>query len=145
MPKPLDLTNIFRSVDKFIIDVYGDFSMNELYAEFSTEGDIHRYKVCTLDFIGWRYCVIDLQETDLPTGVEFNFTGLILMKTQQQPILCNSGKFYLDRLARVQGEWTALPTINAAAATTGKHIVDGQLLITTPNKNTYDAKGAMLK
>lgn len=143
--KPLDLTQIFRSVDKFIIDVYGDFSMNELYAEFSTEGDIHRYKVCTLDFIGWRYCVIDLQETDLPTGVEFNFTGLVLMKTQQQPILCNSGKFYLDRLARVQGEWTALPVVEANADATGKHIVDGHLLITTPNKNTYDAKGAMLK
>lgn len=116
--KPLELTHVFTSLDKFELDVYGDFTMNEIYVEFSTAGDIHTYKLCDLDFIGWRTFSIDLNQTDLPVGVDFQFTGLSIVRTDAQPILCNSGDIYIDRLARIKGTATATDNISVAPAAT---------------------------
>ena len=119
--KPLDLTHIFTSRDKLVIDIYGDFTMNDVYAEFSTAGDIHTYKLCNLDFIGWKTVTLDLSQTDLPVGVDFQFTGLSIVRTSVQPILCNTGEIFLDRLAIVKGQNTAVddaPQTDSANAAT---------------------------
>ena len=105
------LSEMFSSVDKFVVDVYGDFTYNELYVEFATEGDIHRYKVCDLDYLGWKTHVLDLSLTDLPVGVEYQCMGFNIVKTQVEPILCNGGHIYLDRLAIVKGQSTAVENV----------------------------------
>lgn len=116
--KPLDLVHIFTSVDKLELDVYGDFSMNELYVEFSTAGDIHTYKLCDLNFIGWKTFTLDLTKTDLPAKVDFQFTGLLIVRTNTQPVLCNSGDIYIDRLARIKGVSTAIDNISSGSTAT---------------------------
>lgn len=111
------LSQMFRSVDKFVVDVYGDFTFNELYVEFATEGDIHRYKVCDLDYLGWKTHVLDLSTTDLPVGVDYQCMGFNIVKTQVEPILCNNGRIYLDRLAIVKGQADETAVENVGAAT----------------------------
>lgn len=101
--KTLEVKQIFHTADQLIVDVYGDFTFNELYAEFATEGDIHSYKVCDLDYLGWNTHVLDLSQTDLPEGVDYQFMGFHVVKTLVEPILCNNGHIYLDRLAIVKG------------------------------------------
>ncbi len=116
--KPLDLSHIFTSIDKLEIDIYGDFSMNEIYAEFGTAGDIHTYKLCDLDYIGWKTITLDLSQTDMPVGVEYQFLGLSIVRTDIEPMLCNSGNIYLDRLARIKGTATATGNITVRPANT---------------------------
>lgn len=116
--KPLDLSHIFTSIDKLEIDIYGDFSMNEIYAEFGTAGDIHTYKLCDLDYIGWKTVTLDLRQTDMPAGVEYQFLGLSIVRTDIEPMLCNSGNIYLDRLARIKGTATATGNITVQPANT---------------------------
>lgn len=109
--KPLDLTHVFTSLDKLVLDIYGDFTMNDIYVEFATEGDIHTYKLCNLSFLGWKTFTLDLSQTDLPADVDFQFTGISIKRTTIQPILCNSGEIFLDRLAVVKGEKTPIDNI----------------------------------
>ena len=112
------LSQMFNSLDKLVVDVYGDFTYNELYVEFATEGDIHRYKVCDLDYLGWRTHVLDLSTTDLPVGVDYQCMGFNIVKTQVEPILCNGGHIYLDRLAIVKGQTgeTAVENVETSGA-----------------------------
>ncbi|MBQ8832049.1 MAG: Ig-like domain-containing protein [Paludibacteraceae bacterium] len=116
MLRTVQLSQIFRSTDKLIVDIYGDFTFNEVYVEFATEGDLHRYKVCDLDYLGWRTHVLDLSTTDLPTGVDYQCMGFNIVKTQVEPILCNNGHIYLDRLAIVKGQSgeTAVENVEAS-------------------------------
>jgi hypothetical protein len=111
MLRTVQLSQIFRSTDKLVVDIYGDFTFNEVYVEFATEGDLHRYKVCDLDYLGWRTHVLDLSTTDLPTGVDYQCMGFNIVKTQVEPILCNKGQIYLDRLAIVKGQTTAVEKV----------------------------------
>ena len=111
MLRTVQLSQIFRSTDKLVVDIYGDFTFNEVYVEFATEGDLHRYKVCDLDYLGWRTHVLDLSTTDLPTGVDYQCMGFNIVKTQVEPILCNNGHIYLDRLAIVKGQTTAVDQV----------------------------------
>ena len=111
MLRTVQLSQIFRSTDKLVVDIYGDFTFNEVYVEFATEGDLHRYKVCDLDYLGWRTHVLDLSTTDLPTGVDYQCMGFNIVKTQVEPILCNNGHIYLDRLAIVKGQTTAVEKV----------------------------------
>lgn len=112
--KPLDLSQVFTAKDKIELDVYGDFTMNELYLELATAGDIHTYKLCNLDFIGWKTFTLDLSLTDLPVNVEYQFTGLSIVRTNVEPILCNSGAIYLDRFARIKAQPTATDKVEAS-------------------------------
>ncbi len=123
--KPLDLTHVFTALDKLVLDIYGDFTMNDIYVEFATEGDIHTYKLCNLSFLGWKTFTLDLSQTDLPANVDFQFTGINIKRTTIQPILCNSGEIFLDRLAVVKGEKTPIDNIT----------------IDTNNSTTYDLLG----
>ena len=111
MLRTVVLSQMFRSTDKLVVDIYGDFTFNEVYVEFATEGDLHRYKVCDLDYLGWRTHVLDLSTTDLPTGVDYQCMGFNIVKTQVEPILCNNGHIYLDRLAIVKGQTTAVEKV----------------------------------
>ena len=111
MLRTVVLSQMFRSTDKLVVDIYGDFTFNEVYVEFATEGDLHRYKVCDLDYLGWRTHVLDLSTTDLPEGVDYQCMGFNIVKTQVEPILCNNGHIYLDRLAIVKGQTTAVDQV----------------------------------
>ena len=117
MLRTVQLSQIFRSTDKLVVDIYGDFTFNEVYVEFATEGDLHRYKVCDLDYLGWRTHVLDLSTTDLPTGVDYQCMGFNIVKTQVEPILCNNGHIYLDRLAIVKGQTTAVEKVETVNKT----------------------------
>ncbi len=116
MLRTVQLSQVFHTADKLIVDIYGDFTFNEVYAEFATEGDIHRYKICDLDYLGWKTHVLDLSTTDLPVGVDYQCMGFNIVKTQVEPILCNNGRIYLDRLAIVKGQSgeTAVENVEAS-------------------------------
>lgn len=97
--KPVDLTNVFTSVDTIAIDVYGDISMNELFAEFSTEGDVHLISLGVLDFAGWK--TFEVAVEDLPQAVQFQLTGLKIV--QGTSILSPIGDIYIDNIRRIKG------------------------------------------
>ena len=111
MLRTVQLSQVFHAADKLVVDIYGDFTFNEVYVEFATEGDLHRYKVCDLDYLGWKTHVLDLSTTDLPTGVDYQCMGFNIVKTQVEPILCNNGRIYLDRMAIVVGTGDAVENV----------------------------------
>jgi hypothetical protein len=117
MLRTVQLSQVFHAADKLVVDIYGDFTFNEVYVEFATEGDLHRYKVCDLDYLGWKTHVLDLSTTDLPVGVDYQCMGFNIVKTQVEPILCNNGRIYLDRLAIVKGQADETAVENVGAAT----------------------------
>lgn len=139
--KPLDLTHVFTSRDKMVIDIYGDFTMNEVYAEFSTAGDIHTYRLCNLDFIGWKTITLDLSQTDLPVGVDFQFTGLSIVRTTVQPILCNTGEIFLDRLAIVKGQNTAVDAPQTDTTNATAYDLLGRPAATKQDRQVYIQNG----
>lgn len=139
--KPLDLTHVFTSLDKLVLDIYGDFTMNDIYVEFATEGDIHTYKLCNLSFLGWKTFTLDLSQTDLPADVDFQFTGISIKRTNIQPILCNSGEIFLDRLAVVKGQNTAVDTPQADTADAIAYDLLGRPATTKQNHQVYIQNG----
>ena len=46
-----------------------------------------------------------------PTGVDYQCMGFNIVKTQVEPILCNNGHIYLDRLAILKGQTTAVEKV----------------------------------
>lgn len=96
---PAYLNYLFNSQDKFVIDIYGDFSFNTLFAEFSIDGDIHQIELCTLDYIGWKTYTIPLSA--LPANINYQFTGIRLQRNEH--LMSGQGMFCLDALQRVQG------------------------------------------
>lgn len=139
--KPLDLSQIFTSADLLELDVYGDFSMNEVYAEFGTAGDIHTYKLCDLDYIGWKTITLDLSQTDMPVGVEYQFLGLSIVRTDEEPTLCNSGNIYLDRLARIKGTATATDNVTVTPAATPVYDLLGRPVADPKTEHIYILNG----
>ena len=75
--------------------IFGDFSNNELLAEFSVDGDIKNAKITTLTFAGWKYQEVDLKNV-LPEGVSYQFTGLRVVK--RQGLLSSSGDLFVDNM-----------------------------------------------
>lgn len=75
--------------------VFGDFSNNELQAEFSVDGDVKYAKIATLDFAGWKYQEANLKDI-LPEGIDYQFTGLKVVR--KSGILSVSGDLYIDNM-----------------------------------------------
>jgi hypothetical protein len=92
---PKDLSII--ATNKYIVGLYvfGDFSNNELYAEFSVAGDVKYAKISTLNFAGWKYQEISLANV-LPADIDYQFTGLKIVK--KDGILSTSGDLFVDNL-----------------------------------------------
>lgn len=84
-----------ESIDHLGLYIFGDFSGNELYAKFETEGDIHYVKVCDLDYGGWKWQQLDL--SPLPESVKFQLTALRIVR--KEGILSGSGSIYLNNLS----------------------------------------------
>ena len=103
---PAYLNYIFTSKDTFMLDVYGDFSFNKMYVEFSVDGDIHQIELCDLDYLGWRTFTLSLEE--LPNDISYQFTGIRLVRTDQ--IVSAAGEIFIDALKRVQGVRSAIST-----------------------------------
>ncbi|HQP80053.1 MAG TPA: T9SS type A sorting domain-containing protein, partial [Paludibacteraceae bacterium] len=92
---PKDLSIIGTNEYTLGLYVFGDFSNNELQAEFSVDGDVKYAKIATLNFAGWKYQEIDLKNV-LPEGISYQFTGLKVVK--RQGLLSNSGDLFVDNM-----------------------------------------------
>ncbi len=126
------------SDDRVGLYVFGDFSQNELYAKFETDGDIHYIKVCDLDYGGWKWQELDL--STLPLGVKLQLTALRINRGSS--ILSASGAIYLNNLS-----FLAAPSaINHISDDTSfrKEVIDGQIYI-YKNGKRYSVLGQMLK
>ncbi len=93
------------SEDMFGMHVFADFSFNELWAEFSVDGDIKYAKVCDMDYAGWQYHQVSLQDV-LPENVTYQFCGLKLVR--QDSFLSASGSVYVDNMTLCKISETAL-------------------------------------
>ncbi len=96
---PTYLNYIFTSKDTFMLDVYGDFSFNKMYVEFSVDGDVHQIQLCDLDYLGWKTYSLSLEE--LPDDISYQFTGIRIVRTDY--IVSEAGEIFIDALKRVQG------------------------------------------
>lgn len=108
--QPRDMSHLFTSRDAFGAEVYGDLSENEIYLEFSVEGDVHLIHLAALDYAGWRYQQADLSQ--LPEGVSFQFTGLRIDRSNA--VLSVSGDVYLDGIRRINNAVSDLESVPAA-------------------------------
>lgn len=111
------------SDDRIGFYVFSDYSGNELYAKFETEGDIHYAKVCDLDYGGWKWQELDL--SILPEGVEFQLTALRVVR--KEGILSGSGSIFLNNLSH-EKVISALDNTNAES-TVRKEIIGDQVYI----------------
>lgn len=74
--------------------VCSNFSQNELQAVWDAQGDIKYTPVCTLDYAGWHYEEVDMNQ--LPTDVDYQFMGLRLVR--KDGILSQSGSIFIDNM-----------------------------------------------
>lgn len=111
------------SEDRVGLYVFGDFTGNELYAKFETEGDIHYAKVCDIDYGGWKWQELDLSA--LPAGVRYQLTALRVVR--KEGILSGSGSIYLNNLSF----WRRPDALNLIEGTDAirKELQDGQIYI----------------
>ena len=93
------------SDDMFGLHVFADFSFNELWAEFSVDGDIKYAKVCDMDYAGWQYHQVSLQDV-IPEGVTYQFVGLKLVR--QDSFLSAAGNIYIDNMTLCKISETSL-------------------------------------
>ncbi len=94
--------------DMFGLHVFADFSFNTLQAEFSVDGDIRYAEICTMDYAGWQYHQVSLQDV-LPEGVSYQLTGLKLNREDSEnSFLAASGSIYIDNMTMGEVS-TALP------------------------------------
>ncbi len=76
------------------LHVFGDYSRNELQLEFMGESDIRYFKLCDLDFVGWRFYEVEL--ASLEENMEYTLTGIKVIR--QESFLSESMDFYLDNM-----------------------------------------------
>jgi hypothetical protein len=133
---PKDLSYVFTSSHAFGIDIYGDLSYNNVYAEFATEGDIHLIKIGEMDYVGWQHFSVAL--TDLPKDVDFQFMGIKVEHGGN--ILSSSGELYFDAIRRVDNPQTGLEHINLLPKEDNKFMHNGRLFIRHEGQ-LYDAQG----
>lgn len=133
---PKDLSYVFTSNHAFGIDIYGDLSYNNVYAEFATEGDIHLIKIGEIDYVGWQHFSVAL--TDLPKDVDFQFMGIKVEHGGN--ILSSSGELYFDAIRRVDNPQTGLEHINLLPKEDNKFMHNGRLFIRHEGQ-LYDAQG----
>ena len=120
--------------------VFGDYSFNELYARWATEGDIQYTKICDLDYAGWLYQEANM--STLPAGVDYQFMGLRLVR--KEGIMSESGTIYIDNLHAEYVAPTAVEDIFSPANNQQKLIENGYLHILL-NGVKYNAQGAVIK
>ena len=120
--------------------VFGDYSFNELYARWATEGDIQYTKICDLDYAGWLYQEADMSA--LPAGVDYQFMGLRLVR--KEGIMSESGTIYIDNLHAEYVAPTAVEDIFSPANNQQKLIENGYLHILL-NGVKYNVQGAVIK
>lgn len=80
------------------LHVFGDFSFNELWAEWSVDGDIKYAKIATLDYAGWQYRQVALDSV-LPENITYQLSGLKLI--HQTSFLSMSGSLYIDNMTLI--------------------------------------------
>ena len=131
---------IGNSNSRLGMQVFSDYSFNELYARWAVAGDVQYTKICTLDYAGWKFCEADM--STLPAGVDYQFMGLRLVRTADSEKA--SGSFYVDDLSAKYVEPTGVEDIDAADATNKKVIKDGSLYI-MHNGKVYNANGAVVR
>ena len=131
---------IGNSNSRLGMQVFSDYSFNDLYARWAVAGDVQYTKICTLDYAGWKFCEADM--STLPAGVDYQFMGLRLVRTADSEKA--SGSFYVDDLSAKYVEPTGVEDIDAADATDKKVIKDGSLYI-LHNSKVYNANGALVR
>lgn len=80
--------------DKLIVHVNGDFNNHELYLGLTGGGDTKYFKVCDMDFKGWRYYEVPVE--GLLDGVPYYMCGVKL--TQVESPITQSGVFGIDNI-----------------------------------------------
>ncbi len=131
---------IGNSNSRLGMQVFSDYSFNELYARWAVAGDVQYTKICTLDYAGWKFCEADM--STLPAGVDYQFMGLRLVHTADSEKA--SGSFYVDDLSAQYVEPTAVEDIDALDATDKKVLQGGSLYI-LHNGKLYNANGAVVR
>lgn len=131
---------IGNSNSRLGMQVFSDYSFNELYARWAVAGDVQYTKICTLDYAGWKFCEADM--STLPAGVDYQFMGLRLVRTADSEKA--SGSFYVDDLSAQYVEPTAVEDIDALD-TTDKKVLQGGSLYILHNGKLYNANGAIVR
>ena len=129
-----------NSESKLGMYVFGDYSFNDLYARWATEGDIRYTKLCSLDYAGWLYQEADMSE--LPAGVDYQFMGLRLVR--KEGIMSESGTIYIDNLHAEYVAPTAVDNVLSPSDNMQKRIENGYLHILL-NGVKYNAQGAVVE
>ncbi len=146
-----DPAAIVSSADyTFGLHVFGNFSFNELWAEWSVDGDIKYAKVCELDFAGWKYLQVNLRDY-LPQGVEYQLTALKLV--HKKGFFSTSGSLYLDDMTLVKTPFTSLESVDTDhtlsiypnPATDVVRILNASLLATPCDMKLYSLTGSLVK
>ncbi len=125
--------------DRVGLYVFGNFSQNELYAKFETEGDIHYVKVCDIDYGGWKWHELDMSV--LPAGVRLQLTALRILRGNS--VLSGTGAIYLNNLSFLKAPETDLQQTDATSDIR-KELKNGQIYI-YKNGKRYSVLGQMLK
>lgn len=79
--------------------LYGDFSGNDVYYQFTSGDEVQYIKLSTLDKLGWEFSESSLNS--LAEGKQYLLTGIKVEQNNQSVIF--SGSFYLDNLLLYDG------------------------------------------
>lgn len=97
---PADEENniLINNGDKLIIHVNGDFNDHELYLTLTGGGDTKYFKVCDVNFKGWKYFEVPVE--GLLDGTPYIFKGIRLNQTESP--ICQKGSFAVDNMTLVK-------------------------------------------
>ncbi len=142
--KAYDMSYVFHHGDTIALDIYGDISYNNLYAEFVAEGEQKLVPICELNYSGYQHHAICLDA--LFEGIEYNFSGLRLERSSN--ILSTKGTIYIDALRRVcivPPSQTAVENVAGDQDAKTRKVLDDNQVIIIQDKKHYNVQGTQVK
>ncbi len=126
--------------------IYGDLTGNNIYMQFTSGSDIQYVKLSELDFLGWKYVEVPLN--NLTEGESYTFTG-IKLEQKNKPVT-SMGGFYLDNLLLYDGLISYIPTNKISGLQIYPNPVSDVLHVSFQNGDVqslelYSLSGVMMK
>ncbi|MDD2960762.1 MAG: Ig-like domain-containing protein [Muribaculaceae bacterium] len=90
---------IVHNGDKIGLHVFGDLNDHELYLGFAAGTDTKYTKICNLNFVGWHYYEVTLD--NLEKDVDYLFSNVKLI--QSEGLYAQQGGFQLDNMLQTSG------------------------------------------
>jgi len=141
--QPTDEPTLIENGDKIGLHINGDFNNHELFVALTGGSDTKYFKICDIDFKGWKYFEIPIE--GLLDATPYMFSGIKLIQTES-PITQN-GVFCIDNMILIKDNGAVDDVMKDNVANIEILASDGKVEIKAPGKaltTVYDMLGRII-